>query len=547
MQKRSLLLLLFVVLTGLSEKLSANKITATPVNYTTYISGLQPGDTLFLTAGNYTNGLTLNNINGSALTPIVIMGVTSGYTSVLQGRSCCNTVSITKCSYIVIKNFKIDGLNLAVDAVKAEGTKGNWAHHITLENNYIINHGNNQQIVGISTKCSAWNWVIRGNTIIGAGTGLYLGNSTGEAPFVAGLIENNLVMNTVGYNMEIKHQLDTVRDNFSGTANDNQTTIIRYNVWSKASNASTGANARPVVLLGALPGTGFGSNDHYEVYGNFFYENPVEALIQVTGNTALYSNVFVNHQDPGTRTVYITSQNGFSPRSISVFHNTVLSNSSTGGIRLYNPNTGFSQYCYANAAFSTSSPISGFTNDVNNIPDTYANAGNYINSASTTLSSLDLYPKSGQLQGTSTSSSLFQSFTDWDKDFNRTTYNWTYRGAYSGSGTNPGWHLQLAIMTTSGTITGINNNSAINDFLGMVYPNPANNSFDLDLDLEENTNIKILITNPEGQVLKTVCSGDMPSGKNKITVNAQELASGFYLLSAQFKDRIITRKFLISK
>ncbi|MBI2271535.1 MAG: T9SS type A sorting domain-containing protein [Bacteroidetes bacterium] len=547
MQKKALLLSLLVVFVGHSDKLSANKITATPGNYTTYISGLQPGDTLFLTAGNYTNGLTLNNINGTALTPIVIMGTADGYTSVLQGRSCCNTVSITKCSYLVVRDFKIDGLNLAVDAVKAEGTKGNWAHHITLENNYIINHGNNQQIVGISTKCSAWNWIIRGNTIVGAGTGLYLGNSTGEAPFVAGLIENNLVMNTVGYNMEIKHQLDTVRDNFAGTANDNQTTIIRYNVWSKASNASTGANARPVVLLGAFPGTGFGTNDHYEVYGNFFYENPVEALIQVTGNTALYSNIFVNHQDPGTRTVYITSHNGFSPRNINVFHNTVLSNTSTGGIRLYNPNTSFNQYCYANAVLSKATPVSGFTNAVNDVTDTYANAGNYINSASTTLSSLDLYPKSGQLQGTATSSTLFQSFTDWDKDFNRTIYNWTYRGAYSGSGTNPGWHLQMAIMTTGGTVTGINNNSAINDFLGMVYPNPVNNSFDLDLDLEENSNIKILITNPEGQILKMVRAGEMPSGKNKITVNTQELASGFYLLSAQFKDRVITRKFLISK
>lgn len=547
MRKNILILSLSSIFTGHSSELFANKITATPGNYTSYISGLQPGDTLLLTTGNYTSGLTLNNLNGTSTTPIVIMGVASGYTSVLQGRSCCNTVSITKCSYVVVRDFKIDGLNLAVDAVKAEGTKGNWAHHITLENNYIINHGNNQQIVGISTKCSAWNWVIRGNTIIGAGTGLYLGNSTGEAPFVSGLIENNLVMNTVGYNMEIKHQLDTVRDNFAGTANDNQTTIIRYNVWSKASNASTGASARPVVLLGALPGTGFGSNDHYEVYGNFFYENPVEALIQVTGNTALYSNVFVNHQDPGTRSVYITSQNGFSPRSINVFHNTVLTNSSVGGIRLYNPNTGFYQYCYANAVFSSATPVSGFTNAVNDITDTYANAGNHINSASTTLSSLDLYPKIGQLQGASTSNTLFQNFTDWDKDFNRTTYNWTYRGAYSGSGTNPGWHLQLAIMTTSGTITSINNNSAINDFLGMVYPNPANNSFDLDLYLEENSNIKMQITNLEGQVLKTLCSGEFLSGKNKITVDSQEFPSGFYLLSAQFKDRIITRKFLISK
>lgn len=64
----------------------------------------------------------------------------------------------------------LDGRDLPVDAVKAEG-HADWAHHITLENLLIRvrGHGNNQQTVGISTKCPAWGWVIRDNEIIGAG------------------------------------------------------------------------------------------------------------------------------------------------------------------------------------------------------------------------------------------------------------------------------------------------------------------------------------------------------------------------------------------
>ncbi|MBK9641722.1 MAG: hypothetical protein IPO72_10660 [Saprospiraceae bacterium] len=60
------------------------------------------------------------------------------------------------------------GKNKFVDAVKAEGTAGNWAHHVTIEKLNIVNYGVDQQAVGISTKCPTWNWIIRSNIIIGA-------------------------------------------------------------------------------------------------------------------------------------------------------------------------------------------------------------------------------------------------------------------------------------------------------------------------------------------------------------------------------------------
>ena len=130
----------------------------------------------------------------------------------------------------VIRNLVLEGNNVPVDGVKAEG-HARWAHHITLENLVIRGHGNNQQTVGISTKCPAWNWVIRGVTIIGAGTGIYLGNSDGSAPFVAGLIERNLIVDSIGYNLQIKHQV--ARPDLPGHAGGQSTTIIRHNVFAK--------------------------------------------------------------------------------------------------------------------------------------------------------------------------------------------------------------------------------------------------------------------------------------------------------------------------
>lgn len=478
-----------------TTRITANWIPANPSNYTSFLNTLKADDTLFLASGTYIHNLTLNGRNGTSTKPIVILG--NGNSTVFQGQSCCNTVSITKCSYLIIKNLQLDGLQQNVDAVKAEGTVGNWAHHITLEYLHIMHYGFNQQNVGISTKCSAWDWVIRKNKIIGAGTGLYLGNSTGEAPFVNGIIEYNYVANSIGYNMEIKHQLDTVRDNFAGTS-VNGKTIIRHNVFTKDVTSSTGGNARPNVLVGGFPLHGWGAADYYEIYGNFFYNNPVEALFQGTGNIMLYKNIFVNHFNPsGFRAIYITPHNGVSPQDIRVYHNTIWALNSSGGIRLYNPNPGYTQYCYSNAVFAAT-PITNFVNVQDNITDTYSNAGNYVLSASSQISTLNLYPKAGQLTGTVTTNSLFTNNTFFNKDFNGHEFDWIYRGAYSGCCTNKGWPLQLDTMPEiKPMITDllpVLNHSYID-----VYPNPISDR--LNITLTNFTLSKIKLCNLQGKVL----------------------------------------------
>ena len=113
MKLKFLLLLTFLI----AKASEAKWINADATNYKGFLSTLTAGDTLLLAAGNYTNNLSLNTINGAAAKPIVIMG--SGNNTVFQGQSCCNTVSLTKCSYLVIKNLKLDGLNQVIDAVKA--------------------------------------------------------------------------------------------------------------------------------------------------------------------------------------------------------------------------------------------------------------------------------------------------------------------------------------------------------------------------------------------------------------------------------------------
>ncbi len=465
---------------------TATIINANPDNYTTFIQSLTPGDTLYLAPGTYTKNLTLNSLHGTVSEPIVIMG--NGNSTIFHGQSCCNTVSITQCSYLTIKNLQLDGLNQEVDAVKAEGTANNQAHHITIEYLTIVNYGASQQNVGISTKCPAWDWIIRKNRIIGAGTGMYLGNSDGTKPFVNGIIEYNFIANTIGYNIEIKHQINGQRELLPETS-INAKTIIRHNVFTKNETSSTGDNARPNLLVGGFPTAGWGSSDYYEIYGNFFYNNPVEALFQGTGGIMLYENIFVNHFDPsGFPAVNITTHNGVNPQDIRVIHNTVWVANSSGGIRLYKPNLKYSQYCYGNAVFSAS-PITNFVENLHNITNSYSNVNGYVVSATTDISTLNLYPLKGKLEGATTPNEVLEYNTSGHTDFNGDTYDWTYRGAYSGCCVNPGWKLQLDTMTTKQVATSVTEQHSSDDI--SIFPNPVTTFLNVTGDFSPQTSMNI--------------------------------------------------------
>ena len=183
-------------------------INATPTDYLSKVRALTAGDTLVLAAGTYDDpndvpGLPIFSLNGTASAPITITGGGDASQTVLLGRSTHNTIRFSNSSYVIVKNLTVDGRDLGGDAVNAQGV----SHHITVENLIIRGVGSDQQIVGISTNgATTWNWTIRGNTISGAGTGMYLGNSDGTNPFVAGVIERNVVRDTIGYNLQIKHR-----------------------------------------------------------------------------------------------------------------------------------------------------------------------------------------------------------------------------------------------------------------------------------------------------------------------------------------------------
>lgn len=398
--------------------------TGTPSNYRTLLKALKPGDHLRLAPGDYKEGLPVHYLQGTSDAQITISGPDKENRAIFLARPDHNTISIVNSSYIVLRDLDIDGTNLPVDGVKCEG-HAEWAHHITLDGLRVHGHGNNQQTVAISTKCPAWNWIIRNNIIEGAGTGIYLGNSDGRAPFIAGLIEHNLIVDTIGYNLQVKHQAP--RPVLPGIPDGRSTTIIRHNVFSKA-NSGSGKSARPNVLVGHWPLVGPGSNDLYLVYGNFFYQNPHESLFQGEGNIALYNNVFVNHFGDAIR---IQPHND-APRSVSVFHNTVLAKGA--GIRLVHCGlgSGYPQFVVSNIVFAESPVNSVFTGS--NLVGKFDEASSYLARPFAPLGEMNLSPLAGALPkatGNTEDIPRFTVYPDADRDFDGDWEDKRRIGAYA--------------------------------------------------------------------------------------------------------------------
>ena len=416
----------------------------TPSNYRGLLKALKPGDHLQLAPGDYKEGLPVHHLHGTPDAQITISGSNEKNRAIFLARPDHNTISILNSSYIVLRDLDIEGNNLPVDGVKCEG-HAEWAHHITLEGLRVRGHGNNQQIVAISTKCPAWNWIIRNNIIEGAGTGLYLGNSDGRAPFVGGLIEHNLIVDTIGYNLQIKHQAP--RPVLPGMPHGRSTTIIRHNVFSKV-NGGARMWARPNVLVGHWPLAGPGSNDLYLIYGNFFYQNPHESLFQGEGNIALYNNVFVNHFGDAVR----IQPHDDMPRSISIFNNTVLAKGT--GIRLVHGalGSGYPQFVVSNIVFSGSSVNSALAG--NNLVGKFDEASNYLVRPFAPPGEMNLSPLAAALPKATRNAEgdpRFTVYPDFDRDFDGSSYGMQGMGAYAPEKKVPRWLPVLEIKPVPAT------------------------------------------------------------------------------------------------
>jgi cysteine-rich repeat protein len=441
--KRSIITLVIFISVFLSASANAEEFTAGPADYKGIVSILQPGDILHLEAGTYPDLLNVTNLNGTPTQWITITGPQTGDPAIFiaDPGPCCNTVEIRNSSYVAIKNITVDGNGVGgAFGISAKDGTSNLVHHILIEGCILINHDNGQQTVAISTKTPTWGWIIRNNQIIGAGTGLYLGNSDGTSPFIGGIIENNLVVDPLGYCMEIKWQQP--RPTVDGMPQTPSSTIIRHNVFIKSDRVSPSGD-RPNLLVGGFPESGAGSEDLYEIYGNFFFHNPRESHLQASGRVSIHDNIFVDVTGSAIRL-----QNHDLPlRMANVYNNTIYSAGtgiSVGGTM----DQGVS--VVGNLLFANTGLSGTPTLEMDNIIDTVDVASNYLVNPNLELGSMELYPLVGECQGPAMDLSSFSAESNYNLDFNGADKgSFTFRGAYGGEGENSGWQLDEGIKNVS--------------------------------------------------------------------------------------------------
>ena len=437
MNRSAAFIAVFVVRLG-----AAAVIEADASNYRALLSTLKPGDTMSLAAGQYPR-LFITALNGTESAWITITGPSSGPPAVIVGAEGHNTIEIVNGSYIALENLRIDSLGIpGAFGISARGHEENLTHHIRIEGNTLVGQNGGQQTDGISTKTPTWGWIIRYNQILGAGTGLYLGDSDGTQPFVNGLIENNLIKDTIGYSMEIKDQISIPE--ITGMPTEPTSTIVRNNVFIKNDQPAPDGD-RPNLLVGAFPAAGAGSLNMYEIYGNVFLHNHREALFQGSGRVSLHDNIFID--GPYAYPAVVLRKHNYPLKVAQVYNNTIY----TSGKGIYiGTRAEIYDAVVGNLVFS-STPISGaIMRQSDNIGDSVAKAATYVRAPSFTLDSMDFYPLVGQCQGLPLDLSDFHTDTDYSVDFNHTPKveakgAVVYRGALAGEGSNPGGDLRSGV------------------------------------------------------------------------------------------------------
>ena len=93
---------------------------------------------------------------------------------------------------------------------------------------------------------------------------------------------------------------------------------------------------------------------------------------------------------------------------------------------------------------------------------------------------------------------------------------------------------------------GVGVNELDKNINARLYPNPSNRDFTtLTFDLENNSAVKVTLTNSLGQNVKNVFSGNLQQGENQLKIKTATLSKGLYFISISVDNRFTTKKLII--
>ncbi|MDP9229206.1 MAG: T9SS type A sorting domain-containing protein, partial [Bacteroidota bacterium] len=133
-----------------------------------------------------------------------------------------------------------------------------------------------------------------------------------------------------------------------------------------------------------------------------------------------------------------------------------------------------------------------------------------------------------------------------------TWYDYLNGNTFTGTGSAQNISLQpgefhLYLNRNPGVITSvIDINTAGNNLLVNVYPNPVQNNSIIEMYIPENGKVKVDLWNAVGQRVTTIYSGFLTKGKHQLSFDeaARNLPNGNYMMRVQSKNKNNTLKLL---
>lgn len=103
------------------------------------------------------------------------------------------------------------------------------------------------------------------------------------------------------------------------------------------------------------------------------------------------------------------------------------------------------------------------------------------------------------------------------------------------------------IVKYSGTTDFENEFEKIDQTELSIYPNPANSSAKINLNLQENDEIKLTLFNSIGEIVSTIYSGFLIKGVHEFSIDSGGLTSGVYFVTMNNSIKRITKKVVLLK
>jgi hypothetical protein len=93
----------------------------------------------------------------------------------------------------------------------------------------------------------------------------------------------------------------------------------------------------------------------------------------------------------------------------------------------------------------------------------------------------------------------------------------------------------------------VNENAAVIESVGDVYPNPSNNHAYINLNLNSESPVKVQVYNSLGALVYNGTEQKLAAGKNKVAIDCGNFTSGLYFMSLTAGNSKVTKRLIVEK